>query len=142
VIKYRLKCGRAHEFEAWFPSSASFEAQAGSGQVCCPDCGGRDVVKAIMAPNVVAGGARGPENTGPAQTKQARLTGVLRELRHSLLAEVEDVGSRFPEEARRIHYGEAHAREICGTASGEDAQALLEEGIEILAIPRLPEDVN
>jgi hypothetical protein len=141
VIKYRLKCGRAHEFEAWFPSSASFEAQAGSGQVCCPDCGGRDVVKAIMAPNVVAGG-RGPQDAGPAERKPVRIIEVLRELRRSLLAESEDVGARFPEEARKIHYGEAAVRGICGTASGAEAQDLLDEGIEILAFPPLPEDAN
>lgn len=141
MIKFRLRCGDAHEFEAWFPSGASYESQAEGRQVYCPDCGSRDVVKAIMAPSVVAGG-RGPEDTGPAQTRQARFIEVVRDLRRTLIAESEDVGARFPEEARKIHYGEAAARGICGTASGEEAQDLLDEGIGFLAFPPLPEDAN
>jgi hypothetical protein len=141
VIKYRLRCARWHEFEAWFPSSASYETQAGKRQVCCPDCGDRNVVKAVMAPNVAVRG-RGQEDALPAEQMRAQFVDVLREVRRSLLAAAEDVGPRFPEEARKIHHGEGDVRGIRGTASGEEARALLDEGIEIVALPALPEDAN
>lgn len=139
MIKYRLKCTQGHEFEAWFASSESYEAQARADRVCCPDCGARDVVKAIMAPSVSLRRADG-DDAGAA--KSAQVAEFLRELRRTLLARAEDVGERFPEEARKIHYGEARAREIAGTASGEDVRALQEEGIEVLSFPPLPKDAN
>ena len=92
-----------------------------------------------MAPNV-ASRSKAPD--GEAQANTPPVLDVLRELRRTLLANSEDVGRRFPEEARKIHYGEAKARGIAGTASGEEAYALLEEGIEILMLPALPEDAN
>jgi len=141
VIKYRLRCACTHEFEAWFCSSASYEAQAESRQVCCPHCGGRNVDKAIMALNVAVR-ARGEESAEQMPDKQVQLVDTLRAARRRLLAKAEDVGARFPEEARKIHYGEGKPRGIHGTASGEEARALLDEGIEILAIPPLPEDSN
>lgn len=141
MIKYRLRCAQGHEFEAWFPSSASYDAQAQSQQICCPDCDGRDVVKAVMAPNV-ASRSKAPDGDGEAEAKAPPVLDFLRELRRTLLANSEDVGRRFPEEARKIHYGEAKARGIAGMASGEEAYALLDEGIEILMLPALPEDAN
>jgi hypothetical protein len=131
----------AHEFEAWFPSSASYETQAEKRQVCCPDCGNRDVGKAVMAPNVAARG-RGQESSRRAEAVRPQFVDALREVRRSLLAAAEDVGPRFPEEARKIHHGESETRGICGTASREEARALLDEGIEIVALPALPEDAN
>jgi hypothetical protein len=113
VIKYRLKCAQAHEFEGWFPSSTSYDAQVGGRQICCPDCGSRDVVKAIMAPNLAAR-ARAPESGCPVQTSKPGLVEFLREIRRSLLSASENVGSDFAEEARKIHYGEAEARGIWG----------------------------
>jgi hypothetical protein len=141
VIKYRLRCGRAHEFEAWFPSSASCEAQAEKRQICCPDCGDRGVGKAVMAPNVAVRG-RDQEDARPSATGGPHLVDVLREMRRSLLAGAEDVGPRFPEEARKIHHGDTQSRRICGTASREEACALVDEGIEIVALPILPDDAN
>lgn len=141
MIKYRLKCAQAHEFEGWFPSSTSYDAQVGGRQICCPDCGSRDVVKAIMAPNLAAR-ARAPESGCPVQTSKPGLVEFLREIRRSLLGASENVGSDFAEEARKIHYGEAEARGICGKATGEETRELLDEGIEILAFPSLPEDAN
>jgi hypothetical protein len=141
VIKYRLRCACAHEFEAWFPSSASCETQAEKRQICCPDCGGRHVGKAVMAPNVAMRG-RGQVDPLPVEAIRPQMVAALREVRRSLLASAEDVGPRFPEEARRIHHGETEARRIRGTASGDEARALLDEGIEIVALPALPEDAN
>jgi hypothetical protein len=141
VIKYRLRCACAHEFEAWFASSASFETQAEKRHVCCPQCGGRDVGKAVMSPNVAVHG-RAQEVAPPVEAVGAQFVAALREMRRSLLAAAEDVGRRFPEEARKIHHGETEARGIRGTASVKEARALLDEGIEIVALPALPEDAN
>lgn len=141
MIKYRLRCACTHEFEAWFRSSATYEVQAQDQQICCPACGGHDVDKAIMAPNL-AGRGCSEEGSGQSACKQERLCEVLREIRSALVAGAEDVGARFPDEARKIHYGETEPRGIHGTASGEEARSLLEEGIEILAFPPLPEDAN
>lgn len=140
MIKYRLHCVEGHEFEAWFSSSAAYDAQAQGQQVCCPECDGREVVKAVMAPNVALRGV--PESAGAAQSNVPTVVHLLREFRRAVLANAEDVGGRFPEEARKIHYGEAKVRGISGTASGEEAQSLIEEGIEIMMLPPLPEEAN
>lgn len=140
MIRYRLHCIKGHEFEAWFSSSAAYDAQAQSLQVCCPECDGREVVKAVMAPNVALRGVE--SGTADSQDKVPTVAHLMREVRRALLANAVDVGQRFPEEARKIHYGEAPPRGIAGTASGEEARALIEEGIEILMLPPLPEEAN
>ena len=140
MIRYRLHCIKGHEFEAWFSSSAAYDAQAQSQQVCCPECDGREVVKAVMAPNVALRGVE--SGTANSQDKVPTVAHLMREVRRALLANAVDVGQRFPEEARKIHYGEAPPRGIAGTASGEEARALIEEGIEILMLPPLPEEAN
>jgi hypothetical protein len=140
VIRYRLQCANAHEFEAWFASSASYDAQAAGGQVCCPECNSSDVGKSIMAPNV-APRTRG-EVAVPEEETPARYRNLVRVVRQVLEAGSEDVGDRFPEEARKIHYKEVEQRAIRGTASSDEARALVEEGVEIMALPRLPEKAN
>jgi hypothetical protein len=138
VIKYSLQCANAHEFEAWFASSASYDAQAACGHISCPHCDSRDVGKSIMAPNVAL---RTRTEVGPDEAP-ARYRNLVREVARALVSGSEDVGARFPEEARKIHYREVEQRAIRGTASAEEARALLEEGVEIMALPRLPEDAN
>ena len=140
MIKYRLHCVKGHEFEAWFSSSAAYDAQAKGQQVCCPECDGREVVKAVMAPNVALHGAA--ESAGDAQGEVPTAVHLLREFRRALLANAEDVGQRFPEEARKIHYGETEHRSIYGEATPEDAKALAEEGIEFHPLPILPDERN
>jgi hypothetical protein len=140
VIRYRLQCAHAHEFEAWFASSASYDAQAAGGHITCPECNSREVGKSIMAPNVAPrtrGDVAIPDDEAP-----ARYRNLVREVRRALVSGSEDVGARFPEEARKIHYREVEQRVIRGTASPEEARALVEEGVEIMALPRLPEDAN
>ena len=120
MIRYRLKCEAGHEFEAWFRSSADFEAQSGVGQVTCPNCGSTDVTKAVMAPSV-AMCTRVDENStaGVPTVNQAQFLLMVRETRQKLVADAEDVGDRFPEEARKIYYEEVEARKIYGEASGD-----------------------
>jgi len=140
VIRYRLQCANAHEFEAWFASSASYDVQSAGAQICCPECNSCEVGKSIMAPNVA------PRTRGDVVLSEeeapARYRNLVRAVRQVLESNSEDVGSRFPEEARKIHYKEVEQRAIRGTASSDEARALVEEGVEIMALPRLPEKAN
>jgi len=140
VIKYRLQCTHGHEFEGWFASSASYDAQVAAGQLTCPECNSREVGKSIMAPNVAVRtrlDVAVPDDEAP-----ARYRNLVREVARVLTAASEDVGARFPEEARKIHYREVQQRAIRGTASLDEARELVEEGVEIMALPRMPEDTN
>ena len=140
MIKYRLQCMHGHEFEGWFASSASYDAQVAVGQLTCPECNSREVGKSIMAPNVatrVLADAAAVDDDAP-----ARYRNLVREVTRALTKSSEDVGPRFAEEARKIHYREVEQRAIRGTASLDEARALVEEGVEIMAMPRLPEDTN
>lgn len=136
MIKYRLQCTDGHEFEAWFASSSSYDVQVEGGHIACPECSSCEVGKSIMAPNVALK-ARSRDDDTP-----ARYRNLVREVARALVSGSEDVGDRFPEEARKIHYREVDQRAIRGTASLDEARALVEEGVEIMALPRLPEDAN
>ena len=136
MIKYRLQCCHAHEFEAWFASSSSYDVQAAASQIVCPECNSSEVGKSIMAPNVSVATRR------PSDEIPTRYRNLVREVHRALVAGSEDVGARFPEEARKIHYKEVEERAIRGIASPEEAEALVDEGVEIMALPRLPEDSN
>ncbi|RCW26058.1 hypothetical protein DFR48_104312 [Ciceribacter lividus] len=142
MIRYSLCCDKAHQFEGWFSESADFDRQKASGYLTCPACGSAEVSKVLMAPAVST--ARQKEETQALAVsevqKQAfvKLKEAIREIR----ASSDDVGEKFPEEARKIHYGEAEARGIIGQASPVEVQSLLEEGIEIAPLPVLPDDVN
>lgn len=142
MIRYSLTCENAHEFEGWFSESADFDRQVASGFLTCPVCNSSSVSKLLMAPSVST--ARKKEETQTLAMDAARHQAFLKlkEAVTAIRANAEDVGTRFPEEARKIHYGEADARGIIGQATPDEAQALVEEGIEIAALPVLPEDVN
>lgn len=142
MIRYSLSCENAHEFEGWFSESADFDRQAASGFLTCPVCNSTAISKLLMAPSVST--ARKKEETKTLVMDAARRDAFLKlkEAVAAIKAGAEDVGTQFPEEARKIHYGEADARGIIGQATFDEAQSLLEEGIEIAAIPTLPEDVN
>lgn len=139
MIRYRLQCANSHEFEAWFASGASYDAQAAGAQITCPECNSREVGKSIMAPNVAL---RPRAEAAAYDEAPARYRNLVRQVRKLLVEGSEDVGDRFPEEARKIHYREVETRSILGTASYDEARELIEEGIEILPVPRLPEDTN
>ena len=133
MILFDLKCAKDHVFEAWFLDSDTYESQVVSGEIECPICGDTAVAKALMAPNV----ARATEILDPSQI--ATVMGRLREL-HEVIAKNSDfVGENFPEEARKIHYGETEKRNIHGQATLEDAQDLDEEGIDFGILPPLPD---
>ena len=138
MIKYALKCANGHEFESWFPSAASFDDQAAQGQVICPVCASAEVRKAIMAPSL----NHGERIEAPSLEEQARKCAELRALQHYVMGITEDVGARFPEEARKIAKGVSDERPIRGQATHEEARALLDEGIAILPMPLVPDDLN
>ena len=131
-----LRCAHDHRFEGWFASGEDFESQCERSLVACPLCGDTTIERLPAAPRLNVMAMREPSPPVPATPANgAQLQSMwLRAVRH-MIEHTEDVGERFPEEARRIHYGEVAERGIRGQASREDADALREEGIEVMAVP-------
>ncbi len=142
MIRYSLSCDNAHEFEGWFSESADFDRQVSSGFLTCPACNSAAISKLLMAPSVSTARKKDEMQTLAMNAARKEAMVKLKEAVDAIKANAEDVGTKFPEEARRIHYGEADARGIIGKATPDEAQALVDEGIEIAAIPVLPDDVN
>ena len=161
MIKYTLICDKKHEFESWFADSAAFDKQAKRKLVACPVCDSTKVEKAIMAPRVAAKKGRVPiempapapevpaATPAPAPAPVAMISPIeqefrakLKELREHLVKNSDNVGEKFPEEARKMHYGETEHRSIFGVASPDEAKELLEEGIECHPLPVLPDERN
>jgi len=132
-----LRCGDGHTFEGWFGSEDDFVAQLSNGDVACPLCASAEIVRLPSAPRLQVSRHAAPAPDAlpaPASTAMTMQSQWLRAVRH-VMTTTEDVGERFPEEARRIHYGEVEERAIRGRASREDADALRDEGIEVHALP-------
>jgi hypothetical protein len=153
MIRFALHCGQDHSFEGWFKDGQAFERQAGDGDIACPVCGDRAVRKAVMAPAVVRSGARVPaappqppdrlpapvpQQQPPEHVKAAMMVAMARQVREHVEKNFDNVGEHFPEEARRIHYGEAEERGIFGKATPDEAKELHEEGIQVRPLPELP----
>ncbi|ANV27021.1 DUF1178 family protein [Agrobacterium pusense] len=142
MIRYALACEKGHEFEGWFAGSDDFDDQLQRGFLSCPVCHSVQVSKLLMAPSVSTARKKDERQTLAMDAARKEALAKIREAVANIRATAEDVGDRFPEEARKIHYGEADERGIIGNASVQDARALLEEGIEIAPLPVLPDDVN
>jgi hypothetical protein len=158
MIKFSLLCGRGHEFESWFQSGEAFETQSKAGRVLCPLCQATDVTKAIMAPAIASKNeakrakplaqaeahspVEAPAKVALLDPRDLESRALITALRRRILEETEDVGMRFAEEARKIHDGLVQERPIHGQANFDDARALIEEGIEILPVPPLPDEFN
>ena len=157
MIRYALVCNKGHDFESWFQDSAAYDKQIKRKLIACPHCGSAKVEKAIMAPRLA--GSRKRELTAeppaiapaPAPEKapvamispqEKELRSKLKELREHLTRNADHVGPKFPEEARKMHYGETEHRSIYGEASPDEAKALAEEGIEFHPLPILPDERN
>lgn len=130
-----LRCANGHGFEGWFGSDDEFMDQNGRGLLECPLCADRVITRMPSAPRLNLSGAREPAPERAPEPKPADLQATWLTAARRLLAETEDVGERFAEEARRIHYGESAHRGIRGQASPEERAALREEGIETFALP-------
>ena len=157
MIRYALQCERGHAFESWFQNSSAYESQVKRKLVSCPACGSAKVEKAIMAPRIVGKkAAESPENppaapadvvAAPASTpllmaQERELRAKLKELRDHIVKSADNVGERFPNEARKMHYGDIEHRPIYGEASPEEARSLIDEGVEVSPLPVLPDDRN
>jgi hypothetical protein len=164
VIRYTLSCDQSHEFESWFQNSDAFDKQATRKLVACPLCGSTKVEKTLMAPRL-SGTRKSKRGAAPEMTAAATETPAaappqetmpvaimsneerefrtkLKELREHLTKNSDYVGPKFPEEARKMHYGEIEHRSIYGEASPDDAQELHEEGIAFHPLPILPDERN
>ena len=164
MIRYSLACERGHEFESWFANSSAYDKQAKRGLVACPMCGSTKVEKAIMAPRLARGekpidvpaqapspapaapptpsAPQGAEQVAMISPQERELRAKLKELRDHLVKNAENVGRKFPDEARKMHYGEIEHRSIYGEASPDQAKELYEEGIEFHPLPVLPDERN
>jgi hypothetical protein len=157
MIRYTLHCERDHAFESWFQNSSAYDSQVRRKLVTCPVCNSTKVEKAIMAPQIVS--KKGRDNAVPApaaapveapatesthllMAQERELRAKLKELRDHIVKNADNVGERFPNEARKMHYGDIEHRPIYGEASPDEARALIEEGVEVAPLPVLPEDRN
>jgi hypothetical protein len=154
MIRYALVCAKGHSFESWFQNSAAYDKQAKRALVTCPVCGTAKVEKEIMSPRL-SGSRKRQEAPAPSSDTSSETTPVamvspqerelrkkLKELRQHLTQNADYVGPKFPEEARKMHYGEIDHRSIYGEASPEEASKLLEEGVEFHPLPVLPDERN
>ncbi|MET4255184.1 hypothetical protein ABIC09_000106 [Bradyrhizobium sp. S3.12.5] len=160
MIRYALHCDRKHAFESWFQSSSAYDSQVKRKLVTCPICGSAKVDKAIMAPRIVGKKGRGSATPPPEPTttptpeaaqsgstslmmaQERELRTKLKELRDHIVKNADNVGERFANEARAMHYGDKEHRPIYGEASPDEAKSLIDEGIEVSPLPTLPEDRN
>jgi hypothetical protein len=134
-----LSCAHGHRFEGWFGSDDDFASQCERGLVECPLCGDKVIARLPSAPRVHVSKAREPQgpSSAPAGDSPVEVTtqvAWLRAVQH-VISNTDDVGDRFAEEARRIHYGEVDGRAIRGRATRDEARALIEEGIEVMSLP-------
>ena len=157
MIRYNLRCDRSHTFESWFQSSSAYESQEKRKLVSCPSCGSTRVERAIMAPQIVSKKGREvavpepaavpaesttTESTPLLMAQERELRAKLKELRDHITKNADNVGERFPNEARKMHYGDIEHRPIYGEASPDEARALIDEGVEVSPLPVLPGDRN
>ncbi len=148
MIRFSLACDQGHEFESWFRDSSSYDDQAERGLLSCPHCSSAKVGKAIMAPQIarkdreVAAPIAAPQPVALMSPQEQELRAKLRELRTMLTEKSDYVGDRFAAEARKMHEGEIEHRAIYGEASGEDVRSLIEDGVDLLALPILPDERN
>jgi hypothetical protein len=161
MIRYALRCEHDHAFESWFSDSAAYDQQVKRKLVSCPACNSVKIEKAIMAPRIVSkkGRERAEPVPAPVETpavaetpatgatplmmaQERELRAKLKELRDHVVKNADNVGEKFPNEARKMHYGEIEHRPIYGEASPEEAKSLIDEGVEVSPLPVLPEDRN
>jgi len=151
VIHYSLLCENRHAFDAWFKNAAAYDEQVKRGIVTCPICSTRKVEKSIMAPAVSRAGeeARAPAAKGSetmsfsaGHPQQAQLRAALKQLREKVTAEADYVGDQFASEARKIHFHESEPRGIYGEATRDEVAGMVEDGVDFMPLPQLPEDHN
>jgi hypothetical protein len=141
VITYSLVCDNSHKFDAWFKSAEAYEEQHGRGIVTCPMCNSTRVEKALMAPAL---SRSNPDKVSlsSGHPMQAEIREMMRAMRRKVTSEADYVGDKFAEEARKIHFKEADARGIYGEATRDEVAELIDDGVDFLPLPHLPEEAN
>ena len=141
MIRYDLVCENEHFFESWFKDSKTYQKQLEANEIVCPECSSCSISKSLMAPGI-------PKKTNTkngnviANSSSSTLNNAIRKIRNEIKKNSEYVGDKFPEEARKIHYNEAEMRSIYGEASKKEITDLVDEGIDIIQIPEIPDDKN
>ena len=160
MIKYHLQCVQHHEFEAWFSTSSAYDDQRERGLVSCPICDSGAVSKLLSAPNLNSPKLRKtpePQMPAPSATvtapsqpmpqlndEQAEMVGkamkALKDLHKRVKTDFTNVGDKFAEEARKMHYGESAAKPIYGNTTKDEREELADEGIDVYELPDLPSE--
>ena len=141
MIRYDLFCENEHFFESWFKDSKSYQKQLEANEIACPKCNNTNISKSLMAPGI-------PKKTNTkngnviANSSSSTINNAIRKIRDEIKKNSDYVGDQFPEEARKIHYNEAEMRSIYGKASKKEITELVDEGIDIIQIPEIPDDKN
>ncbi|MBP5857397.1 DUF1178 family protein [Marivibrio halodurans] len=135
MISFNLRCSKDHEFEGWFHDSTSFEKDLKRRRIECPVCGDSNLERALSAPNI----ASSEQRDAARRDRDRAMRETLRAFRRHVETNAENVGERFAEEARRIHYGETEKRAIYGEASADETRDLVEEGVPVAPIPWIEE---
>ena len=141
MIHYALVCENAHQFEAWFRNADAYEDQHRHGIVTCPVCNSVSVEKAPMAPAVNRSGSE-KVSLSIGHPEHAQIREALRALRQKVVSEADYVGDKFAEEARKIHFKDVEARGIYGEATRDEVASLIEDGVDFMPLPNLPEEHN
>ncbi|MFO1067336.1 MAG: DUF1178 family protein [Geminicoccaceae bacterium] len=137
MIRFGLQCSREHEFEGWFRDGTSYEQQAATGSLSCPVCADTDIRKAVMAPAIARGrGVAAADD--PRRAAMAQMLQTMRKVQDYVEKNFDNVGERFPDEARKMHAGEIEQRDIYGKATPEEARSLRDEGVPVMPVPVLP----
>jgi hypothetical protein len=140
MIHYSLLCASDHKFEAWFRNAEAYEEQRARGIVTCPVCNSDQVGKAMMAPAL--GRSSDKVSLSAGHPEHAQIQAAMRALRERVTKDADYVGDKFAEEARKIHYKEVDARGIYGEATREEVAGLVEDGIDFMPLPAVPEEHN
>lgn len=140
MIQFTLTCEARHKFDAWFKNADAYDEQAALGILTCPVCNSHRVEKALMAPAVSTKAEKVSLASG--HPDHAKFLDAMRALRKKMTDNADYVGDKFAEEARKIHYEEAEARGIYGEATRDEVSSLVEEGIEFMPLPSVPDEHN
>ncbi len=138
MVVYDLKCENDHPFEGWFDSLEGFETQQAKGSVSCPLCASTTILRRPAVPRLNIAKHSTPARTSVAMSATLSPEAMWRKMMAYLRTHTEDVGAEFPEEARKMHYGESEARSIRGSASAQEVAELSDEGIDVLPLPQFP----
>lgn len=141
MIHYSLVCDNDHKFDAWFRNAEAYDQQSDRGIVTCPICNSQKIGKGLMAPSV-SRSASEKVALSIGHPQQNQLREMMQALRNKVVAEADYVGDRFADEARKIHFKEVDQRGIYGEATREEVAGLVEDGVDFMPLPSMPEERN